>query len=91
MRVGDDEGTFGIKDGFQGNDVQGELFNIDEDNELEELEKLMEEEIQQIKHTKPRASVPLIFEVHAYKNLTYWVSEESDEMVSSDDEKVTSN
>ncbi|KAL7606842.1 hypothetical protein Lser_V15G20544 [Lactuca serriola] len=45
LRVVDNEETFRIQDGFQGEDVKGEVFNTDEDNDLEELEKLMEEEI----------------------------------------------
>ena len=89
-RVGDDD-TFGIEDGFQGSHVQGEVFNIDkEEDELEEL--LMEEEvktIQQVKNTKPRASVPLVFEVIAYTNPTSWLSEES-EYLSSDEDEATS-
>ncbi|XP_023734919.1 uncharacterized protein LOC111882785 [Lactuca sativa] len=91
LRVGDDEATFGIEDGFQGNDVQGEVFNVDkEEDELEELEKLMEELkiIQQVKHTKPRESVRLVFEVIAYTNPTSWVSEESEDL-SSDEDEVT--
>ncbi|KAL7593720.1 uncharacterized protein LOC111911455 [Lactuca sativa] len=52
LRVGDDKEDFGIQDGFQGYDVKGEVFNIDEDNELEELEKLMEEEIKIINQVK---------------------------------------
>ncbi|XP_023743721.2 uncharacterized protein LOC111891890 [Lactuca sativa] len=34
LRVGDEEETFGLQDGFQGYDVQGEVFNIEDDNEL---------------------------------------------------------
>ncbi|XP_052620991.1 uncharacterized protein LOC128126876 [Lactuca sativa] len=68
LRVGNEKEIFGIKDGFQGNHAQEEVFNIDEENELEELEKLIEEEIktiQQVKRTKPRASVPFLVEVIA--------------------------
>ena len=52
----------------------------------------MEEEIKtihQVKRTKPRASVPLVFEVFAYKTPTNLVSEENDEL-SSDEDEVTS-
>ncbi|KAL7600436.1 hypothetical protein Lser_V15G26627 [Lactuca serriola] len=68
-----------------------EVFNIDEDNELEELEKLMEEikTLNQVKRTKPRASVSFLVEVIAYTKPTSWVSKESDDM-SSDEEEVTS-
>ena len=63
LRVGDEEVTFGVTNGFQNNYAQGEVFNIDEENELEELEKLIEEEIQsiqQVKRTKPRASILIV-------------------------------
>ena len=56
------------------------VFNIDEQNELEDLEKLMEEEIktiQQVKRTKPRAFVPFLVEVLTYSNPTSWVSKQS--------------
>ncbi|XP_023741787.1 uncharacterized protein LOC111889862 [Lactuca sativa] len=56
LRVGDEKEIFGIADGFQENHVQKEVFTINEDNELEELEKLMEDEIKtihQVKRTKP--------------------------------------
>ncbi|XP_023762711.1 uncharacterized protein LOC111911152 [Lactuca sativa] len=92
LRVGDDKEDFGMQDGFQGYDVKGEVLNVDEDNELEELEKLMEGEIMtlnQVKRTKPRASVPFLIEVIAYTTPTSLLSEESDEM-SSDEEDVTS-
>ncbi|KAL7618148.1 hypothetical protein Lser_V15G04350 [Lactuca serriola] len=29
LRVGDDEANFGVENGFQGDDVQGEVFNVD--------------------------------------------------------------
>ncbi|XP_023747691.1 uncharacterized protein LOC111895868 [Lactuca sativa] len=48
LRIGDEKETFGIEDGFQGSDVQGEVFNIDKEDELEELGKLIEEEIKTI-------------------------------------------
>ncbi|XP_023741564.1 uncharacterized protein LOC111889651 [Lactuca sativa] len=32
LLVGDDKEDFGIQDGFQGYDVKGEVFNIDEEN-----------------------------------------------------------
>ncbi|XP_023760786.1 uncharacterized protein LOC111909226 [Lactuca sativa] len=92
LRDGDDKEDFGIQYGFQGYDVKGEVFNIDEENELEELEKLTEEEIKainQVKHTKPSASVPFFVEVIAYTKPTSLITEESDEM-SSDEEEVTS-
>nr|KAJ0195910.1 hypothetical protein LSAT_V11C700375850 [Lactuca sativa] len=79
LRVGDDKEIFGMEDRFQGYDVKSEVFNIDEDNELEELEKLMEEEIKtidQVKRTKPRASVPFFVEVITYSKPTSWNSEE---------------
>ncbi|XP_023766457.1 uncharacterized protein LOC111914985 [Lactuca sativa] len=84
-------GLVDIQDGFQGSDAQEEVFNIDEKNELEELEKIMEVEIktiQQVKRTKPRASVPFLVEDIAYMNPISWVSKEDDEM-SSDEEEVT--
>ncbi|KAL7601430.1 uncharacterized protein LOC111915627 [Lactuca sativa] len=94
LRVGDEEETFGIKEDFQGSDVQGEVFNIDEKDELRELEKLMEEEIktiQQVKRTKQRASVPFFVEVIAFTTPTSWVSKESDDLSSNEDEdEVTS-
>ena len=68
------------------------MFTINEDNGLEELEKLMEEEIKavhQVKRTKPRASVPFLVEVIAYKSPPSWVSKEDDEMTS-DEQEVTS-
>ncbi|XP_023744241.1 uncharacterized protein LOC111892432 [Lactuca sativa] len=41
LRVGDNEVTFGIEDGFQGSDVQVEVFNIDkEEDELEDWRSL---------------------------------------------------
>ncbi|XP_023742593.1 uncharacterized protein LOC111890738 [Lactuca sativa] len=89
LRVGDEEETFGVQDGLQGSDVHDEVFNIHEKNELEELEKLMEEEIQQVKHTKPRASVPIVFEVFASKTPISFVRKESDDL-SSDEDEVTS-
>ncbi|KAL7595523.1 hypothetical protein Lser_V15G29447 [Lactuca serriola] len=92
LRVGDEKEIFGIKYGFQGNHAQEEVFNIDEENELEELEKLMEEEIktiQQVKRTKTRPFIPFLVEVIAYTNPTSWVSKEDDEMTS-DEEEVTS-
>ena len=52
-------------------DVNSEVLNVDEVNELEELEKLMEEEIKtihQVKRTKPRATVPFFVEVITYSN-----------------------
>ena len=52
LRVGDEKEIFGIEDGFQRSNVQEEVFNIDEENELEELEKLMEEEIKTIQQVK---------------------------------------
>ncbi|KAL7600940.1 hypothetical protein Lser_V15G25757 [Lactuca serriola] len=88
LRVGDEEETFVVQDGFQGSDVHDEVFNIDEENELEELEKLMEEEIQQVKCTKPRASVPIVFEVFASKTPISLVSKESDDL-SRDEDEVT--
>ncbi|KAL7601030.1 uncharacterized protein LOC111910598 [Lactuca sativa] len=42
LRVGDEEEIFGVQDGFQGNNIQGEVFNIEDDDELAKLEKLME-------------------------------------------------
>ncbi|XP_023767334.1 uncharacterized protein LOC111915926 [Lactuca sativa] len=92
LRVGDDEETFGIQDGFQGEDVKGEVFNMDEDNDLEELENLMEEEIKtihQVKRTKPRASVPFFVEVITHTKPTTLMSEESDEL-SIDEDEATS-
>lgn len=75
--------------------AQNEVFFIDEDNELGELEKLMEKEIQTrekpkelVKPTKLRASIPMIFEVFAFT--TPKIQEEgvceSEELSSSDDE-----
>ncbi|XP_052627227.1 uncharacterized protein LOC128133736 [Lactuca sativa] len=92
LRVGDEKEIFGIEDGFQENHAQEEVFTVGEDNELEELENLMEDEIKtihQVKRTKPRASVPYLVEVIAYKSPLSWVSEEDDEMTS-DEEEVTS-
>ena len=90
LRVGDEQEVFGIRNDFQ--EDKEEVFTINEENELEELEKLMEEEIKvvhQAKRTKPRASVPYLIEVIAYKNPPSWVSEEDEEMTS-DEEEVTS-
>ena len=80
-----------MEDSFQEDYAHQEVFNIDEEDELEELEKLMEELkiIQQVKHTKPRESVRLVFEVIAYTNPTSWLSEES-EYLSSDEDEATS-
>ncbi|XP_023756272.2 uncharacterized protein LOC111904780 [Lactuca sativa] len=92
LRVGDDEETFGIQDGFQGKDVKGEVFKMDEYNDLEELENLTEEEfktIHQLKRTKPRASVPFFVEVITYTKPTTFMSEESDDL-SSDEDEATS-
>ncbi|XP_052623636.1 uncharacterized protein LOC128128938 [Lactuca sativa] len=52
LRVGDENEIFGIEDGFQRSDAQEEVFNIDKEYELEELEKLMEEEIKTIQQVK---------------------------------------
>ena len=35
--------TFGVKDGFKKDKAQSEVFYMAEENELEELEKLMKE------------------------------------------------
>ena len=86
LRAGNDEMKFGVEDEFKKDCAQNEVFFMDEENELEELEKLMEEEIQtreQAKRTKPRASIPMFFEVLAYKTPNSFVSEES--LVSSDE------
>ena len=90
LRVGDDEATFGVEDGFQGSNVQNDVFNVDEENELEKLEKLMEEEIRQVNRTKPSEPVPKVFKVTDYKTPTSWVSEDNEELVSSDEEDATS-
>ena len=61
--------TFEVEEGFENSKVQNEVFFVDEDNELKELEKLMEKEVQrrkEIKRTKPRASIPMVFEVVAF-------------------------
>ncbi|XP_023748839.1 uncharacterized protein LOC111897104 [Lactuca sativa] len=92
LRVGDEEETFGVQDGFQGSDVQGEVFKIDEEDKLGELQKLVEEElktIQQVKRTKPKVFTPFLVEVFAYTKPTSWVSKESDGS-SSDEDEVTS-
>ncbi|XP_023747470.1 uncharacterized protein LOC111895625 [Lactuca sativa] len=57
LRVGDEQMTFGVADGFKNKHSQDEVFNIDEENEFEELEKLMEEEIQSIKKETPSCLV----------------------------------
>lgn len=82
LRVGDEEMTFGLEDRFKEANTQNEVFNIDGGNGLEELEKLMEEgiqAIQEVKRTQPRASIPTIFEVFAYKTPSSLVSGEYDE------------
>ncbi|XP_023746643.1 uncharacterized protein LOC111894774 [Lactuca sativa] len=92
LRVGDDKETFWIKDGFQGSDIQEEVFNINENNELEELEKLMEDEIKtihQIKGTKTRASVLFSVEVITYTKPTSLMSEEKDDLSSDEDEVIS--
>ncbi|KAL7593873.1 hypothetical protein Lser_V15G35352 [Lactuca serriola] len=92
LRVGDNEETFGIQDGFQGKDVKGEVFNMEKDDDLEELEKLVEEEIKrihQVKRTKPRASVSFFVEVVTYTKPTTLMSEESDDLSSNEDEAAS--
>lgn len=79
--------TFGVEEGFEKDKAQNELFYMDEENELEKLEKLMEEEI---KRTKTRASLLMFFEVFAFTTQKSQVNEESEEtMVSSYDEEVS--
>ena len=71
---------------------RGTAFTVNDENELEELEKLMEEEIKAVhqdKRTKPRASVSYLIEVIAYKSPPSWVSKEDEEMIS-DEKEVTS-
>lgn len=62
---------FGVDERFKTSTSQDEVFFMDEDNELEELEKLMKEEVQisekpklreTIKPTKQRASTPMTLE-----------------------------
>lgn len=64
--------TFGVEEGLEKSKTQYEVFFIDDDNYLEELEKLIEEEVQtreklkeEVKLTKPRASISMLFEVFA--------------------------
>lgn len=57
------------------------------------MEKFIEEDIQsiqEVKHTKPRAYILMVFKVFAYKTPSSLVSGESDEdFLSSDEEEVT--
>lgn len=58
------------------------------------MKNLIEEEIQSIqpvKHTNPRASIPTVLDIIAYKTPRSWASKDSEEdFVSSDEEEVTS-
>lgn len=71
-RVGKEVMTFGVEEGFEKSKNPDEVFFMDEENELEELEKLMEEEVQtgekpkEVMLTMPRVSIPMNFEVFAY-------------------------
>lgn len=85
--------TFGVEDEFKKDKAQNKVFYMDEDKEFEELEKLIEEEIhtrEEIKRTKPRALIPMFFDVFAFTTPRSQVNEECEEsLVSSDDKEIS--
>ena len=46
LRVGKEDLTFGVEEQFKNSREKEEVFFVDEENELEELDKLVEEEVQ---------------------------------------------
>lgn len=89
--MGKEEITFKFDERSKNLRAQGEVFHMDkvnEDNYLEELEKLMEEElkvrkkqkmIEEVKPTKPKASIPMIFEVFTFTTLEARVEEANED------------
>lgn len=89
--MGKEEITFKVDERSKNLRAQGEVFHMDkvnEDNYLEELEKLMEEElkvrkklkmIEEVKPTKPKASIPMIFEVFTFTTLEARVEEANED------------
>lgn len=87
--------TFEVHEVFEKSKTKNEVLFMDKDNELEELEKLMEDQVQtrenpkeEVKLTKPRALIPMIFEVFSFTTLKIqdkWVCER-EELISSDEE-----
>lgn len=85
--------TFEVEEGFKRSKNQHGVFFMDEDNVLEDLEKLMEEEIQirdnpkeEVKLAKPRVSIQMVFGVLAFTTLKVQVEEPNEIEDSSDEE-----
>nr|KAJ0224673.1 hypothetical protein LSAT_V11C100012890 [Lactuca sativa] len=101
LRVGKEAITFRVDEKIKNSKAQDEVFLIDgvnEENEIEELEKLMTEEVQtrektkpkeEVKLTKPRASTQMVFEVFAFTTPKAQVKEEhkNEELSPSDEEE----